>query len=857
MSRLQQPRGEPIPEESSSFLPPFANVENKQLDANVRELEKQLEVAESALMENSDRIKIMDEHLTNVQQELKYTQTRVESRGKEVETEAHLKALAEREMGRLRRDMEKLASERADLGEKVTSLQNQIYKGSEKMDQFKLLMNWNQEELEQWALAQRQKEEDNAALAKYRNQDDSKMRELALALEKTNKAVVSRRGELETEVVETQAAQTQLDKAAEDFRKLHGERQELIRQWDEAMDAMKQRDGAILVASETFASRKQDLRERQSEVDAQARFLDNEGANNKEVESRIAYYDREVAKAREAFAKDQERVNEHGNQVDLIRATLAKAAAELSEQTHEAGAARTDLDDKRRKLDAGRRRYAVLKRKLETEFGQLDSLDAKVAELERLRRAEETRLKGLLKQQEVLKAEQFKRSQRLFELRSAERELISDISGGQGQNKNLAARISALDEQVIRQQELLYNVEFQLQQMGRKVARAGGVRSEEETRSLNARIGKLTAVLEGVNAEHSMLMEQVKHAQEDLLTARRAHGTLKADKVKVDETLGTLKLENDMILRQVHRDGLRAELRMARDDIHRITLELRERGLKVEKLSAKYETISSKHRGAAEDGEVRSQAYFVIKAAQEREELQREGDALDAAIRKAEKEVAALETTLSGLMVANNGFGSSFKKVDSAASVAERAALREKLDRAYDKLKFKRGEEGGLLDDVRQSSARLVILEAEARGMAGQVEELARKKADADRQASEQADKATRAKRSGERLLVKLSISGTPLDADVRLAEVRDTTRAMLSELRSLAASHPGCGIAEACEAAGLRLPALGASGSGAGTPLSGSVRGSYTGGGGSETHSRPVSALSTGSASGGRDLGA
>lgn len=49
-------------------------------------------------------------------------------------------------------------------------------------------------------------------------QDDSKMRELALALEKTNKAVVSRRGELETEVVETQAAQTQLDKAAEDFR---------------------------------------------------------------------------------------------------------------------------------------------------------------------------------------------------------------------------------------------------------------------------------------------------------------------------------------------------------------------------------------------------------------------------------------------------------------------------------------------------------------------------------------------------------------------------------------------------------------------------------------------------------------
>ncbi len=87
--------------------------------------------------------------------------------------------------------------------------------------------------------------------------------------------------------------------------------------------------------------------------------------------------------------------------------------------------------------------------------------------------------------------------------------MLAPTSGGQGQNKNLAARIHGLDEQVVRQQELLYNVEFQLQQMERKVARAGGVRSEEETRALNARIEKLTAILEGVNGEHSMLLEQV------------------------------------------------------------------------------------------------------------------------------------------------------------------------------------------------------------------------------------------------------------------------------------------------------------------------------------------------------------
>ena len=38
------------------------------------------------------------------------------------------------------------------------------------------------------------------------------------------------------------------------------------------------------------------------------------------------------------------------------------------------------------RLDAARKRYAVLKRKLETEFSELDTMEAKAAELEDMRR---------------------------------------------------------------------------------------------------------------------------------------------------------------------------------------------------------------------------------------------------------------------------------------------------------------------------------------------------------------------------------------------------------------------------------------------------------------------------------------
>lgn len=57
---------------------------------------------------------------------------------------------------------------------------------------------------------------------------------------------------------------------------------------------------------------------------------------------------------------------------------------------------------------------------------------------------------------------------------------------------------------------------------------------------LNARIEKLTTILEGVNGEHSMLLEQVKHSEEDLLKARRHNTALKGEKVRGGGQLSAL-----------------------------------------------------------------------------------------------------------------------------------------------------------------------------------------------------------------------------------------------------------------------------------------------------------------------------
>lgn len=91
-----------------------------------------------------------------------------------------------------------------------------------------------------------------------------------------------------------------------------------------------------------------------------------------------------------------------------------------------------------------------------------------------------------------------------------------------------------------------------------------------------------------------------------------------------------------------YRQALEAEHKLAKDDVHRITMELQERRARVDKLEAKFNVVSTKKHSLYEEEEPKSQAYYVIKAAQERQELQQRGDMLDADNHRLQDEVCPL-----------------------------------------------------------------------------------------------------------------------------------------------------------------------------------------------------------------------
>ncbi|KDO30390.1 hypothetical protein SPRG_05101 [Saprolegnia parasitica CBS 223.65] len=757
-------------------LPLFADDANKALHAQIRAKEKRFHVVKQEILETSSRHGIMDEHLKNVKQELINTQSLHNSKLKEISTEEHLRQVSDREAGRVKQELKKLDVAYNDVENKLNAIQNFLFKGNEDMDNFKMQMNWNQDELEQWATAAKQKEDDNMALEKYTRADDARIKELNLEIEKLTKALQVQKQLVEHEATETQAKQIELDKTADEFRAMHDERQQLVKQWQDTLEAMKRRDAEIAAASEQFAAKRMSVEEKKDALSEHKHRLKLQEQDNNDLQVKIQAKERLQSKLRLELQAANVRFQEFRDQVEILKNQLTSTVTHLNQQRAYNSNKRSHLDKLVDDVEATRTRYKTTKKILDATMNSTVDAETMAKNAEADLNAMEAESLRFDKEITLLKDHMFRRSQTLFTLRQAEATLIAEISGAVAASRNLSTKLKLLEQSALRQQELVYNGEFQIQQMERKVSRASGERTADETKAMKAEIEVLQAEYDATHAQYSMLQTQCKKlsdernatertkrallATRDETTAKiaehelanaSAENSLKAiyrekedllvqhdlQKLEVKRLRDFLNSRADQVLTLenrefqlkksmeerkkeigVHREVQRATVKAAEEERHRVSVEHSERELRIKKLQAKFETLckTSPFGNIDEDGQERSQAYFVIKAAQRREELQREGDDLDDKIRVAEKEVRALTKTLAHLEGRNTEYRKSFHRADMVGEDAIKMnQLEDQVKVAEDTL-FKRKKELQRLEmDMEAEQHRIAELEMQAR----------------------------------------------------------------------------------------------------------------------------------------------
>ena len=138
-----------------------------------------------------------------------------------------------------------MEEELAKMKEKRNATENEIFLANQQFDTMKAQMKWDQQALEAWLEESAQRDEDAITLKKYAKEDEAKIKELSLRIEKLIEQSNKMKKLVDDETLNTNTIQVELDKTAEEFRRLHKERQELIKQWEVIIDQMQKRDNQI------------------------------------------------------------------------------------------------------------------------------------------------------------------------------------------------------------------------------------------------------------------------------------------------------------------------------------------------------------------------------------------------------------------------------------------------------------------------------------------------------------------------------------------------------------------------------------------------------------------------------------
>ncbi|MBN3290049.1 CCD39 protein, partial [Polypterus senegalus] len=805
---------------------------------------------ENKISEFEDRISAMSEHLKNVRQELNHTQAVCRAREKEVESEMHFKALAEREMGRLRQEIQRLENELIAMREKRNMQENNIFKANQKLEKLKNQLNWDQQALEAWLEESARKDEDAMTIIKYAKQDEGKIRELTLQIEKMTSDANQKRKHLDNELTETITAQIELDKTAEDFRRAHTERENLIQQWESTIEQMRKRDQQMDQCSLWLAEVKQEIRQKEVVINEKLQFLENEVQNNKEYEKKISTAERQAAKLRLDY-KDQER-NRSQLQKSL-KGTVDRTATDLETMRAQVTNLKKDIVDKNKHLETAKENNSALLHKLKTVNESTLSAEERSIRMEEALKEMEQSIKDIENQFKHLKELQFKRAQELQSQRIKEKNILSEIAGGRAALQNLNSRLNKLDRDSIQQQQLIYSQDFKIQQLERKLGRLKGDVNTEERQAIEAKVTELTNALEEKKATSNLLTTQLKKLQDDVRFVKKElekTGSEKNDldtknqelnlfieisgkelkKIKqnkqdsmvdinivklqikrlrdllyskADHVLSLekrkLKLQNAMKERaediKVHQEMLQTQLRLVDQERQGLSSELHDRLSKIDKLRKRYEIIMVS-MAPPEGEEDKSQAFYVIKAAQEKEELQREGDELDGKIRKAEKEIRALENTLHVINSRNSTYRKSFNKVtETSEEYEEKLKLEEQKRAVEEKYKYKKRQIRELQEDTKAMTTTLESLISDERTQLEGNKEMESKILSLTKELDSQKEKLERVTKQCAKLAREIQSakhSGTeiPAEQDIRLRELRDFNKSINKLLVEAMADH-------------------------------------------------------------------
>ena len=713
-------------------LPSFASAENRKIHASLKKDFDDYEKLKIDCTDLTERVAVLKEHFKNVTSEVDSTQKLVVAKEEQVKEEQHLKQLNEREMGQIRSQMSKIEERISVTRGKWSELQGRVFKAQERINAFKAESEENEKQLKLFQEIAQQKEDDFQTIARYKMQDEKHIKKLIEQIEKQSTATDAKKKELEQEVLATKALQIELDTTANQFRQLHEERTQILQMWEDALNKMKAINQSIEEKTGLFDERKKVIDKVHQNVVDERRTLEVAQNDNKDCEKRMNVMEHQVIIMHKDLENETQQLGEFREVVENLRGKLSKLESDERFHREEIEEIKNKTLQEQRKKQAFQDRLDQTIKAYSTQEDETGDIQAQIDLINKTLDEENAQVTEFEKLIEAEKKQHYLAGGEVTAMKKKLADVQAELSGSKARSATLSHKIDSYDAELQKQTRLIYNANYQIQGLERKIRNITvGEETGEEREALEKRIQELETLDGQKAAEVKNLLVQVNRLELELKSAtkkrdsltevnkklsndlnelwveirslERAQEKAREDKASAVVQLNMLRLQvekmNDMLNEKAnevislanrkeqlklsaqermveienHLAALKIQLKTEEEAKHKAVVELAERKKQEQVNAAKYEIVSKTAFGP--DGEMISQSDRVIQIAREKQSISAHGDQLEAEISKALTELKALERATVKLNRLNGDFKDEMRGKQGTQQEQEHMAL--------------------------------------------------------------------------------------------------------------------------------------------------------------------------------------
>ncbi|KAG8183190.1 hypothetical protein JTE90_016978 [Oedothorax gibbosus] len=582
----------------------------------------------------------------------------------------------------------------------------------DKKERLKSAIEWDEEALVQYLEKSAQMEKDNMALMKYTSEDDSKINELGLTIERLNKEAYERKSALDDVNTEVLIVQTELDRLQEEFRNAYEDRSSLINNWEKVIHQIQRRHQEISKLTDYIRKLHEEETDLKRTLKEHSELLASETSRNNQLEFTIKEKDGEASKLRNDAKLESEREEELKSQLATIRNILNNALYQKQLAENSLKQLEKQLLQRIERLSEEDSKNKDIETSIENLSKETFEADHYTKELDKMLQDEKARSLKIQSEVDNIIKDIVLYGQEITDLKLKEKLMDNQVKNCQSEVRNLYTRIIALDQVRTKQESEKYEIESELEKVQRRVKKMVGETKEEERRKLEKERSSLLATLEEKKCSLNMLTEELKLMMEKInvsikqLEANKKLNTELNEKIKflsfyisnsqkslkhcitrkqdllVEECLEKFQMKkfqkllnnknksvaslqkNKVELEKMMKerteelkhcnDLLEAEIRTEGEEGSMVKRKLYECKDKAAKLRAKYEVILDS-LGITEPGES-AEAELLIKAETEKRDLQSERDEMMKRVFKDDEELSAMRNTVWLINAANVEF---------------------------------------------------------------------------------------------------------------------------------------------------------------------------------------------------------